>query len=185
MATMAQASPPIEATASASFWDYWNPNWVSASANVALLIVAIVALVITYRALKASSEQSKIARVANEVAAFQYAMGEIGKDPVRDNRNLLMNGTRYDALIETVKTDASKIDPVSDEYKELWKILTAHDRFAAVANRSNEIETLLKEFQRDEIIQIFDKAEPFIKYIASSLKRPNWCIDLKKLREKY
>ena len=103
-----------------------------------------------------------------------------------------MDGKKFDALLDDANKQAKDIEFRSGYGLELWRVLTSHDRVAAVAMRLIDLSegdeligsSLLADFQQDEIKKIYVKSKSYIELIRKELNRPNWCIDLEHLAKR-
>ena len=171
----------------------FDPNTISAITDVCLLIAALVALYLSAKTWKTTRAANRISILASEVAAFSYSLDQIiSDDDVRSDRNELMEGSKFDALIAAASDTSQTIDFRSGIGRELWRVLTAHDRVASIALRLIDLaegdeligSSLLADFQKDEMKKIYKKSKPFIETLRNRLARPNWCVDLEKLAKR-
>ncbi|WP_207736395.1 DUF4760 domain-containing protein [Fusibacter ferrireducens] len=135
----------------------WSLEEISSIASVVELIVVIISIIYAKKQL----DDSVLSR---RIQLLREIISEVGTDEIRELRSWLYNSSEEDIDLDKVR-----------------RLAVAYDRISFMLLNDRNALKLFREFQGNEIIQIWEKVESRIRIIRDQRKNPDYCIHFEKL----
>ena len=148
--------------------DSWT-DW-AAAIQIVQFVTVLIALIYAGR-------QAAEANRSRELQATLELFKMIGDEEIRELRRAIMTETDPDRLMREYADSGSFADAAR-------KLAVRYDRICYLTRNKLLPESALFEFQRDEIIALWERLSPLIMEVRRSEQRPGYCSDFELIAQR-